>query len=104
MNAISRNTLVIFVFLASVTSLFAHHSAAAYDTQKEVKITGTVKEYKFRNPHVYMTLEVKKADGSTALTEVEAGAASVLGPLGFTKDSVAVGDVVPTGEFVLKFT
>jgi hypothetical protein len=94
MDTISRSIPVIFMFLACATSLFAHHSAAAYDTQKEVRITGTVKEYKFRNPHVYMTLEIKKADGSTALTEVEAGAASVLGPLGFTKDSVAVGDVV----------
>jgi hypothetical protein len=76
------------------SAALAHHSAAAYDTQKEAKITGTVTEYKFRNPHVYMTIQVKKADGTTAATEVEAGAASVLGPLGFTKDSVAIGDVV----------
>src|SRR6266850_5236093 len=72
----------------------AHHSAAAYNTQQEIKVTGTVTEYKFRNPHVYMTLQVKKADGSTAVMEVEAGAASVLNPLGFNKNSVAVGDVV----------
>ena len=75
-------------------SALAHHSAAAFDTQQEIKVSGTVTEYKFRNPHVYMSLQVKKADGSTSLMEVEAGAASVLSPLGFTKDSVAVGDVV----------
>jgi len=89
-----RTVLFCLLGLAFGSSAFAHHSAAAYDTQKDVKITGTVTEYKFRNPHVYMTLQVKNADGSTTLTEVEAGAASVLGPLGFTKDSVAVGDVV----------
>src|SRR5262249_22221292 len=72
----------------------AHHSAAAYDTQKELKVTGTVTEYKFRNPHVYMMLQVRNPDGSTSNIEIEAGAASVLGPLGFTKDSVALGDVV----------
>jgi hypothetical protein len=74
--------------------VFAHHSAAAYDTQKDIKITGTITEYRFKNPHIYMMLQVKKPDGSTTPMEVEAGAASVLSPLGFTKDSVAVGDVV----------
>jgi hypothetical protein len=37
---------------------------------------------------------VKRADGSTVTLEVEAGAASVLNPLGFTRNSIAVGDVV----------
>src|SRR5262249_615789 len=72
----------------------AHHSAAAYDTQKESKITGTVTEYRFKNPHVYVTVQVKNADGSTVAIDVEAGAASVLSPLGFNRNSVAVGDVV----------
>ena len=53
-----------------------------------------MKVYTFKNPHVYMTVEVKKADGSTGMLEVEAGAASVLNPLGFNKDSVKVGEVV----------
>lgn len=74
--------------------MYAHHSAAAFDTQKEVRTTGTVTAFTFRNPHVYLTLLVKKPDGSTASMEIEAGAASVLNPLGFTKDSIAVGDVV----------
>jgi hypothetical protein len=93
----SKMTIVVVICSASLAfsiPALAHHSAAAYDTQREVKVTGTVTEYKFRNPHVYMTLQVKKADGSTGAIEVEAGAASVLGPLGFNRDSVAVGDVV----------
>jgi hypothetical protein len=72
----------------------AHHSAAAFNTDVEATIQGKVVEYSFRNPHVYMTLEVKKADGSTVKTEVEAGAGSVLGPLGFSSDAVKVGDVI----------
>jgi hypothetical protein len=72
----------------------AHHSAAAFNTQQEIKVTGTIKEYSFRNPHVYLILSVRQPDGSTVAMEVEAGAASVLNPLGFTRDSIAVGDVV----------
>jgi Family of unknown function (DUF6152) len=91
---IGKAILTCSMSLALVAPALAHHSAAAYNTQQELKVTGTITEYRFKNPHVYMTVEVKKPDGSSSLIEVEAGAASVLSPLGFTKDSVAVGDVV----------
>src|SRR6476620_260458 len=71
--------------LAFAPRTLAHHSAAAFDTQKEAKVTGTVTEFAFRNPHVYLVLQVKKPDGSAARLEIEAGAASVLNPLGFTE-------------------
>jgi hypothetical protein len=80
--------------LAVTAPALAHHSAAAFDTRKEVTVTGTVVQYRFANPHVYLTLEVKREDGSTQTMEVEAGAASVLNGLGFNKDSVKVGEVV----------
>jgi Family of unknown function (DUF6152) len=94
MNKTAMLILACSLSIALTVPVLAHHSAAAFDTQKEVKVTGTITEYRFKNPHVYMVLQVKRADGSTSSMEVEAGAASVLNPLGFTKDSVAVGDVV----------
>ena len=94
MNRIAGFALACSVSLALTPPALAHHSAAAFDTQQEVKTTGTVTEFRYRNPHVYITLQVKKADGSTAALEVEVGAASVLNPLGFNRDSVAPGDVV----------
>lgn len=94
MNTIVKVFLACSMPVVLAAPVLAHHSAAAYDTQQDVKVTGTVTEYKFKNPHVYMIVQVRKADGSNAATEVEAGAASVLSPLGFNKDSVAVGDVV----------
>ena len=80
--------------LMPVVTVLAHHSAAAYDTRQEVKATGTITQYRFANPHVYITLQVKKDDGSVQAMEVEAGAASVLNGLGFSRTSIAVGDVV----------
>ncbi|HYR89350.1 MAG TPA: DUF6152 family protein [Terriglobia bacterium] len=94
MNRIAQFVLAGSIAAALAAPVMAHHSAAAYNTQQELKVTGTVTEYRFKNPHVYMTVQVKKADGSTAPMEVEAGAASVLNPLGFNRDSVKVGDVV----------
>jgi hypothetical protein len=90
----SARLLLAGSLLGLAIPVLAHHSAAAYDTQKQVKISGTVVQYKFANPHVYLTLQVKKDDGSTSTVEVEAGAAAVLNGLGFTKDSIKNGDVV----------
>jgi hypothetical protein len=94
MKTFARLVLACSIPLALAVPALAHHSAAAYDTRKEVKVTGTVVRYRFANPHVYLTLQVTKDDGSTTTMEVEAGAASVLNGLGFNKDSVAAGDVV----------
>lgn len=94
MHTIGKSLLALSVAMAGAPAALAHHSAAAFNTQESVTITGTVSEYSFRNPHVYMTLEVTRPDGSSHELEVEAGAASVLNPLGFTRDSVAVGDIV----------
>jgi hypothetical protein len=77
-----------------VTPALAHHSAAAYDTQKQVTVAGTVTQYRFANPHVYLTLQVTNSAGAATLVQVEAGAASVLNGLGFKKDSLAIGDMV----------
>src|SRR5690606_42110295 len=74
--------------------VYAHHSAAAFNNEAEVTVTGIVSQYSFRNPHVYLNLELAREDGSTVSMEVEAGAASVIGPLGFTRDSIKVGDRV----------
>jgi hypothetical protein len=94
MTRLTRSIVAFFISMALTAPVLAHHSAAAYDTQKQVKISGTVVQYKFANPHVYLTLQVKKDDGSTSTVEVEAGAAAVLNGLGFTKDSIKNGDVV----------
>jgi hypothetical protein len=90
----SRTILTAAVAAAFIQPVYAHHSAAAFNTDSEVTVTGVVTQYSFRNPHVYMTMEVTKEDGSKVSTEVEAGAASVIGPLGFTRDSVKIGDTV----------
>jgi len=74
--------------------VLAHHSAAAYDTQKMVTVNGVVKSYRYANPHVQLLVDVKQDDGSVVTMDVEAGAASVLNGLGFTKDSLKVGDIV----------
>jgi hypothetical protein len=94
MKTISTVLLAAILPVLSLAVAAAHHSAAAFNTQQEITTMGTVIEYRFANPHVYITLQVKNADGSTRRVDVEAGAASVLVGLGFTKNSVKAGEVV----------
>src|SRR5690349_11462468 len=91
---IAKMILACSILTFHAVPLFSHHSAAAYDTQKQITVTGTVAQYRFANPHVYLTLQSKNSAGSTTLIQVEAGAASVLNPLGFKKDALAIGEMV----------
>jgi hypothetical protein len=90
----ARFTVAAVAVLGLAAPVLAHHSAAAFDTQKQVTVTGTVTQYRFANPHVYLTIQVRKDDGSINSMEVEAGAASVLNALGFSATSVKVGEIV----------
>jgi hypothetical protein len=94
MTTISKLGLGLSLSVALSAPAFAHHSSAAFNTQQRMTIQGPITKYDFKNPHVYFTVQVKNADGTTVLREVEAGAPSVLNPLGFTKESVKVGEVV----------
>lgn len=89
-----KKLLLISVSLIFPYSAESHHSSAAFNTQETIEVTGTISEYSFRNPHVYMTLLVSSPDGTVRNVEVEAGAGSVIAPLGFTRDAVSEGDVV----------
>jgi hypothetical protein len=72
----------------------AHHSAAQFDTSKQVAIDGVITTYDWRNPHVYIAMRVTDPSGKDMEQEVEAGASSVLLPLGLTPDAVAIGERV----------
>ena len=72
----------------------AHHSFAAFDTTKQITLTGVVKEFQWTNPHCWLHLNVATADGQTELWQLEALSPNVLGRLGWKKNSVKPGDKV----------
>ena len=49
-------------FVASSLSL-AHHSHSMFDHSEETSITGTVTKFSFRNPHVFLFIDVKNENG-----------------------------------------
>src|SRR5690606_14554494 len=79
--------------LAALTAA-AHHSPAQFDLSRDVILEGTIKEFSWRNPHVYLELEVAGPDGNSVTQRVEAGGASNMAALGFDGDSVTIGERV----------
>lgn len=69
-----------------------HHAfAAEFDVNKPLKLRGTVTKWELVNPHSWIRLDVKGADGKVANWMVEGGSPNSLFRLGFNKDSLPPG-------------
>jgi hypothetical protein len=89
--------------LRRATLLVAHHNIAAmYDAEKPVPLNGTVTAVQWRNPHVFVFVDVKDDSGSVVNWKVEWLAALVLSQQGFTRDSLHVGDIINMTACVAK--
>lgn len=89
--------------IASAVPAWAHHAfAAEFDAKKPVHLVGVVTQMEMINPHSWIHLDVKNADGSTAAWMVEAGSPNVLLRRGFTKQSVLPGTAVVVDGYQAK--
>src|SRR5215475_10768878 len=92
---------LIAVFAIPSGIAFAHHSNAEYG-DKMVTMSGTVKEYRWRNPHVSVVWDVKQTDGKVTTWRGElASVTSVMGH-GLTKNSLKPGDEIKIAVFPSK--
>src|SRR5882762_6035448 len=81
------------LFIASGPAL-AHHGTAAYETTKLTTIKGTATEFKFINPHVEITVEVKDDKGKIEKWLGEANSPNVLSRHGWSKEIIKPGDQI----------
>jgi len=72
----------------------AHHSTAAFDTGRVVKITGTVTQFRWINPHASFKVDGGKSGEAAGLWTIEMTAPNVLINQGWTRDALKVGDTI----------
>jgi hypothetical protein len=69
----------------------AHHSAAMFDEQKPVTLTGVVKEWQYTNPHSWLLVDVTGADGKVTTWSFEAEGPTTLTRSGLKKSTLPPG-------------
>jgi hypothetical protein len=83
---------VVVLAILGGAPVWAHHAfAAEFDAKKPVKLRGTVTKMEWINPHAWIHVDVKKADGTVDEWMVEAGTPNTLLRRGFTRDSLKPG-------------
>jgi Family of unknown function (DUF6152) len=97
---IRLQTLVSSVMLATALSaagtVSAHHSFAMYEPEKVVTIDGVVKDFKWTNPHVIITVlaSSESADANGKLWTLELPAPGQMTRNGWTHTTIKPGDMV----------
>jgi hypothetical protein len=72
--------------------LFAHHAfSAEFDATRPIKFQGTVTKVEWINPHTWVHVAVKGANGASEEWMIEGGTPNTLFRRGITKDSLKAG-------------
>lgn len=88
-------TAAVIVSVTSVgSSGYAHHAGTAFDETKQLTIKGTVKEFKWVNPHTWLYLMVPNQAGEAEEWQLEGGSISILARAGWNRNTLQSGDKI----------
>jgi hypothetical protein len=90
MNRVVFAALIVVIALFMVQPILAHHSSAGF-SQDAKEISGTVKEFQFRNPHSWIQVNVQDANGKITEWSVEWGSPNQLGRDGIRPSTFSPG-------------
>jgi hypothetical protein len=91
---------VIAALFAGGSSALAHHSfAATYDATKSITLNGTVTRVEFRNPHIWVFLDVPGSAGPATNWGCEGAAPNQLFRQGWRPDTLKAGEKISIEGF-----
>ncbi len=94
--------LVAAMLFVAMPTAWSHHSHAMFDHSKEVSVTGTVTQWVFRNPHVFLFIDVKNENGEVVNYSIEMSNIPNMVTRGFGQATFKTGDKVTAKVHPLK--
>jgi len=96
MNMTMKRLLALSGMAMALAGLgMAHHSMAGFDRAASVTVEGTIKQFRWQNPHSFIELEATPKDGKPAVTwNFEMTAPSFLVRAGWKRTTLNPGDKV----------
>jgi Family of unknown function (DUF6152) len=82
------------IVLAFAGAAFAHHSAAMFDRDKTVELTGTIISFGWTNPHSWIEIAVPNSSGGTDKWGVECNSPNTMARSGWRSTTLKPGDQV----------
>jgi len=80
---------VLTTLLVAASAVFAHHSVAGqFDTSNSLTLKGAIAKLQWMNPHIYLYLDVKEADGTVVSWALESLPTAMMRKAGLSKESV----------------
>ena len=95
-SAMIRVVPAVMFLSAAVLPAYAHHSEVMFAPDREVLLTGTVKEFRYTNPHSYIQIVVPREGGQLVLWNIETDPPIALDRAGIESTTLQPG--VPHGE------
>jgi Family of unknown function (DUF6152) len=86
--------LLTIAALLTASSVLAHHSNAAFDGDKVIVLKGTVTQWKWTNPHVWILLSVDDGKGGKVDWAIEGRTPGQLLRAGWSRSILKAGDVI----------
>jgi Cu/Ag efflux protein CusF len=89
-----RFVLAAAILLSAAPAAVAHHSFAAFDTQSQKTVTGTVKLVEWTNPHIWIWLDVTNSQGGVDTFGFEGMSPNYLARRNWVKTTLKPGDKI----------
>jgi len=91
------------ILLVGAAPVVAHHAfSAEFDQAKPIKLSGEITKVEWTNPHAWLHVNVKGADGKVVAWRFEMGAPNALLRAGWSRDDIKPGTAVTISGFLAR--
>jgi len=96
-------TVIVFALMIAAKPVLAHHAfSAEFDQAKPVKVQGEISKLEWTNPHAWIFIDSKGADGKVVTWRFEMGAPNALLRAGWSKSDIKPGTQVTISGFLAR--